>query len=151
MALSPFLSDDHFDSVRRAIDVDLDESILPNEIIRDDVYLKRAAQKIIFFDPLAETRTGDQEEAIILATIFQTAAYLVPALPNLVTEQFVDYRARFDPMSQHDQVQRLTSAVDEQIVIAVALDTPESFRRVGHFTLGRGKSYYRRRTILPCT
>lgn len=143
MALSPFLNDDHLDSVRRAIDVDLDAEVLSDDIIRDKIYLGRAAQKILSLDPLAETRTGEQEEAIILATIFQTAAYLVPAMPNLITEQFVDYRVRFDPMSQADQMQRLTSAVDEQIQIALLTDTPQEFRRVGHFTLGRGKSYRR--------
>ena len=143
MALSPFLTDDELDSVRRAIDVDLDADVLPNEIIKDRVYLGRAAQKILSMDPLAESRIGVQEDAIILAMIFQTAAYLVPALPQLITEQFVDYRARFDPMSQVEQMQRLNSAVDEQIQIAIATDDPMAFRRVGHFTLGRGKSYQR--------
>lgn len=141
MALSPFLDVDHLESVRRAIDVDLDADILPNEVIQDQVYLGRAAQKILSLDPLAESRTGVQEDAIILATIFQTAAYLVPAMPQLITEQFVDYRVRFDPMSQVEQAQRLSAAADEQIQIAIATDDPAQFKRVGHFTLGRGQSY----------
>lgn len=148
MATSPFLTADDLDSVRRAIDVDLDAEILSNEIIQDRVYLGRAAQKILALDPLAETRTGVQEDAIILATIFQTAAYLVPALPQLITEQFVDYRVRFDPMSQAEQMQRLTSGVDEQIQIAIATDDPAQFKRVGHFTLGRGQSYRKNRCFV---
>lgn len=143
MATSPFLDDNHLDSVRRSIDVDLEADVLPNEVIKDAVYLGRAATKILQLDPLAESRIGAQLDAIILATIFQTAAYLVPAMPQLITEQFVDYRARFDPMSQAEQMQRLNAAVAEQIQIAVATDDPVSFQRAGHFTLGRGKSYCR--------
>ena len=146
MAASPFIDATFFDSIRRAIDPELDSEVLPDDVIADPVYLGRAARRILQLDPLAETRTGDEEDAIQMATVFQTAAYLVTVLTQVIQEQFVDYRAKFNPLSQMDIKAMLESAVADQIGIAIAVDGPQSFQMVSGFTLGRGKSYYTRCT-----
>jgi hypothetical protein len=146
MALSPFIDATYFDSIRRAIDPELDSEVLTDEVIADPVYLGRAAQRILSLDPLAESRTGNEEDAIQMATVFQTAAYLVPVLTQVLTEQFVDYRAKFNPISQMEMKAMLESAVADQIGLAIAIDGPSTFKMAGTFTLGRGKSYYNRCT-----
>lgn len=150
MAAFPFLTEpEHFDSVRRAIDVEIDEEILEDEVIEDAVYLTRAAQEILLLDPAAETRTGNAEAAIILATIFKVAALLIPAMPQIITEQFVDYRARFNPMKQADMIGMLNAAVEDQIQIANGGMSGKTYKKVGRFALARGG---RHRDIYPgCT
>jgi hypothetical protein len=138
MALSPFIDESHFDSVRRAIDVDLTDTDLLDEVIADDVYLGRAAQQILILDPLAATRTGVAEQAIIMATIFTVAALLVPAMPLIVTEQFVDYRVKFDQLTQMQKIQDLKDAASEQIAIALGDETRGPYARVQGFYLARG-------------
>jgi hypothetical protein len=138
MALSPFIDESHFDSVRRAIDVDLTDTDLLDEVIADDVYLGRAAQQILMLDPLAETRAGVAEQAIIMATIFTVAALLVPAMPLIVTEQFVDYRVKFDQLTQLQKIQDLKDAASEQIAIAMGDETRGPYARVQGFYLARG-------------
>jgi len=146
MAASPFIDATYFDSIRRAIDPELDSEVLPDEVIADPVYLGRAAQRIMQLDPLAETRTGAQEDAVKMATVFQTAAYIVPVLTQVIQEQFVDYRAKFNPISQMELKAMLESAVADQIGISISVDGPQAFQMVSTFTLGRGKSYYNRCT-----
>jgi hypothetical protein len=148
MATSPFIDATRFDSIRRALDPELDSDVLPDDVIEDPVYLTRAAQKVVLLDPLAETRTGEQEEAIKMATIFLTAALLAPVLSQVITEQFVDYRARYNPISQMELVSMLNGAAADQIQIAIAADPPQLFRKASGFYLGRGKSYYRRRSCI---
>lgn len=144
MAASPFIDATRFDSIRRALDPEIDSEVLPDDVIADPVFLGRAAQKVVQLDPLATTRTGDQLEAIQMATIFLTAAFLAPVLSQVITEQFVDYRARYNPLSQMELVSMLNGAAADQIQIAIAADPPQKFRKASGFVLGRGKSYYRR-------
>lgn len=144
MATSPFIDATRFESIRRALDPELDSDVLPDDVIADPVYLGRAAQKVLQLDPLAETRADEQEEAIMMATIFLTAAYLAPVLSQVITEQFVDYRARYNPLSQMDMASMFQAAAADQIQLAIAADPPQKFRKVSGFALGKGKSYYRR-------
>ena len=138
MAASPFIDESYFDSVRRAIDVDLTDEELVDEVIADDIYLLRAAQHVLTLDPDAESRTGDAESAIQLATVFMLASLLIPAMPTIVSEQFVDYRVKFDQFTQMQKIQSLRDAAAEQISLAIGDDARGPYARPVGFTLAAG-------------
>lgn len=98
MAAYPFLTSADYPSVRRAIDVGLTATELPDATIADPLFLDVAADTVLARDPLAESRTGAEETAIVNATIYLTAANLVRSLPRVMEERFADYSAKYDAM-----------------------------------------------------
>lgn len=142
MAASPFIDATHFDSVRRAIDVDLTADDLLDEVIGDDIYLERAAQQVLTIDPDAASRTGDAEAAIQRATIFFLAALIIPAMPQIVSQQYVDYRVKFDQRSQAERIQDLRNQAAIEIATAMGDDDRGSYARPTGFTLARGGRRY---------
>lgn len=74
----------HYPAVRAAIDISLDDKMLPDSIISLQIYRGSAETEVLDKDPNAATRTGDEQTHIQNATIYLTAARLAPAVPQLV-------------------------------------------------------------------
>lgn len=139
MAASPFIDTAEYPSVRRAISTDLDAATLPDATIADAIYRGRAAAMILAMDPDAASRTGDAEASIKLATVFQTAALLLPALPSIVSEKFTDYAATYATISVRERVAALEEAAREQVGIAVGSSEPAARRYITGFTTKAGR------------
>jgi len=138
VATSPFIDATHFDSVRRAIDVDLTPEDLSDDVIGDDIYLTRAANQVLALDPDAESRENEAEAAIQRATIFLLAALLIPAMPQIVSEQYVDYRVKFDQLTQAERIQDLRNQAAAEIALAIGDEERGAYPRMPGFSLARG-------------
>ena len=94
----PLLGLEHYDSVRRAIDLTLTRDEVPDEVIGDYLYAPAAEAEVLARDALATTysETADPVEwaAVRRAAIYLTAALLVPAIPRLASETWADGDAR---------------------------------------------------------
>lgn len=75
------LTADHCEQIRKAIDIDLDEVVLPNSTILLDIYALYAAQKITA--RLPDSLDSSFEPNATLAAIFTCAALLIPAVKQI--------------------------------------------------------------------
>lgn len=107
-----------FQSVRRAIDVTLDDGItvdadriLPDAVIADQMYAGLAEAEIQSWIPTAfpwpGVLTTGQQTVARNATIQLTAAYVYPAIPAVTQEAFGDHRYHREYDTTEDVVARL--------------------------------------------
>lgn len=76
------LPEDRYDAIRYTLDPGLDEAAVPTEIIASLAYLGAAERWALDADPLALTRTGDEQESLYAAIIYRTAGLLSPVVPQ---------------------------------------------------------------------
>jgi hypothetical protein len=95
MPAYPFLTSDNYPSVRRVIDPGLDAAGLPDDVITDDIFLGRAATRVVALVPDAATRTGADALGVVRATVLLTAGYLMRAGRTVIRERFPDYEVAF--------------------------------------------------------
>jgi hypothetical protein len=81
-----------YPSVRAAIDITLGASDLPDSVIALPINLNAADLELKARDPNWASRTGDALISLTNAAIYLTAARLAPAMPQLLSETFGDYR-----------------------------------------------------------
>ena len=81
----PILDSTHYPQIRTALDLSLDEMSLPDDVIEQDIYLGRAEMDVTTIYADAETFTGDNLLRIKRAVILFTAAYLAPAVVQIVS------------------------------------------------------------------
>jgi len=83
-----FLTAAEFPAIRASIDISLDTSSLPDDIIGLSTYAGEAERWVMATDPLAVTYTPgtDEFDAARAASIFACAAMLVQAVPMLTGE-----------------------------------------------------------------
>lgn len=72
-----------YTAIRSAIDATYTDSMLPDSLIEEPIYLPAAEAEVTRQDPDAATRTGDEKTLIQLAVIYFTASLLVPVLPPI--------------------------------------------------------------------
>lgn len=71
--------------VRDAIDTQVDTNALPDVTIARNIYSGAADQDVLKLDPLAESRTGEDENRVKRAAIFYCAARLIPVVIRILT------------------------------------------------------------------
>lgn len=97
------LTSDDYEAIRKAIDITLDSTTLPDATIGLDLYVGAGQRDVLAIDPIAETRTGDELQHAKTAAILFTAARLVGALPQITSEGRPDHsynRAKVDPQAR---------------------------------------------------
>lgn len=146
------LTAEDFPSVRRAIDVTLDDGIvvddermLPDSVLSDQGYLGAAESEVLGKLPnntFPGTLTTDQQAKVKRATIYYLAARVYPSIPAVIMEAFGDHRYRREYESVEDVVNRLREqgdaeidAIRDELSIAVTTNT-KRFRRA---TATRGR------------
>jgi hypothetical protein len=74
--------------IRSAIDLAIDDEALPDDVISLPIFLGRARVNVKYQDVLWRTRTGDEWQHLVNATVYFTAAYLVLPLVRNDQETF---------------------------------------------------------------
>lgn len=134
------LSEQHYPAIRAAIDTTLDDSVLPDAVIASPQYQAKAEREIIARDPMAETRTGDEQHRIILAAIYWTAALLCPAVPDITRQQQADWqyqRSAFDYRARADEL--LAMAAEELAEVLGEAESNTADRVPLHFDVVSGR------------
>jgi hypothetical protein len=99
-----------YPSIRRAIDVTLDEEAIPNDALEDPFVIPRAEQEVVGWFPAAglfALLSEADKQAVRSATILLAAANLAPRVPMLTAESFGDHRYTRTQEQLSDMVQRL--------------------------------------------
>lgn len=144
--MSSLLTVDLYDLVRQALDVTLTEDSLPADVIDSPLYARAGRRDVLARDPLAETyepegATAAEWEGALRACALFTAARMIPALPNLLSEELGDYtyrRKEWDPVQRAAELRAEASAALSAYLDPTGIETAASF----HFTTapgGRGR------------
>lgn len=137
------LGSNYHASIRAAIDVQLDASSLPGEIIDLDIYSGAAHDDVLALLPDAESKTGDELVLVKRAAVFFAAARLCPAVVRLtsvsVQARDLSYaRATFDPEVREKELrEKAREAIDA--LLAVTVDPPSLSRRPAMFAVAAGR------------
>ena len=81
-----------FDQIRKAIDTDLTEEELPDEVIALPIYLGAAEAQVAARLPNVETLSGTALIAARNAIVYATAALLAPIFPQMRAASLGAYR-----------------------------------------------------------
>jgi len=135
-----------YDSVRRAIDVTLDDGvevdddrILPDRVIGDPIYAVPVDAEIFAALPSAypwdsNTLTGSQKETVRRAAVYLTAARVYPRIPMVTQEQIgSEHRYRREYESVADVVVRLRGEAFDILQPLIDLLGPVSTINVSRF------------------
>jgi hypothetical protein len=79
-----------YPSIRAALDVSLDSTVLPDATIGLAIFQGAAEADVERQDPQWATRTGADATAIQNAAIYYTAARIAPSIPNITGEAIGD-------------------------------------------------------------
>ena len=129
------LSSAHYDQIRAALDLSLDEMSLPDDVIGQDIYLGRAETDVTTVFADAETFSGANKLRVQRAVILFTAAYLAPAVVAITSRSVTAHdsnfaRRPFDPEKRavelKSQGQAELGAVEDQDADASVVIEPHS-------------------------
>lgn len=104
----PLISEAQHPSIRAALDLTLGAKALPSEKIELPIFQGAAETAVLARYPTAQamvdasTAPGTDGAHVQAAVILLTAAYIAPALPSLISEEFAEYRyqrQKYDPES----------------------------------------------------
>lgn len=91
------LTEEECDQVRKAIDIYLEEAILPNETILLDIYGGYAVGRVYDLLP-ASIPDSTYDSDIKAASIFMCAALMIPAIKQLQSERIAGHEKTFKVM-----------------------------------------------------
>ena len=111
----PLLSTGDYPSIRAAIDVSLDSTMLPDSIIVLDMYAGSGVRDVLRLDPLAASRTGDALQHAQTAAILFVAARLLGALPQITLERFPDHEYRREAVDLGARAAELRNRAEVEI------------------------------------
>lgn len=132
------MSADAYDMVRSLIDLSLTEDNLPDDVIAQPIYHGAAENYIAEKDPLYATRTGAERLHLFNAAVLLTAAYIFPAVPFLVREDFGDYSATMwrEKGFIASRIAELRSRANSEINAVIVPGTLFGYPQM--FTVGKG-------------
>lgn len=93
--MAQLLPHNRFDDIRYTLDPSLGEGGVPDELILSVGYLPRAERILRLRDPLADSRTGDEQELLYIAIISKTAALLSQMFPQTRQTNMAGHTATF--------------------------------------------------------
>ena len=142
----PIISSSEYPQVRSVLDVSLNDSSLPDEIISQDIYHGRAERDVTKIYADAATFTGDNLAHVKLAVILFTAAYLAPAIVRITSTTVTGRDASwskqtFDPEDRANELREQglqeLEEVGEDVEVEISPSTPPTVINVAN--QGRGK------------
>jgi hypothetical protein len=86
-----FLTAADYDAVRAALGTDVDDLLVPDDLIGLSIFEGAAEIEILTRVPDAASFTGTAEQRIRNVAILLTAALIAPAIPRIERENFGDY------------------------------------------------------------
>ncbi len=136
------LSASNYPDIRAAIDTSLDSTTLPDATIALAVYVGSAELWVKERDPSAESRTGDDLQHAKNAAMYMTAALLVPAVPQLTAERYLDegYEYTRQKIDWDKLAAELRSRAEAELAAYLDASTDTQVRyRPTMFTLASGR------------
>jgi len=137
----PLLTSADYPAIRAAIEIGLDSTTLPDATIALDLYLGAGQRDVLAVDPLAESRSGTEQLHAQAAAVLFTAARLVGALPQIVSERFPDHeytRNKWDAAARAGELRSLASAeLDAYLDAGVVTSDRPTFFATAHGRRGR--------------
>lgn len=123
-----------YDSIRKAIDLDLTATDLPNEVIGLDVFHGAAEREVIARHPTAADETGDDLKRVQAAVIYLVAARLAPTVVrktsiSVQTRDASYSRPAFDGQKRAAELRGLAEVELQEVIqpSAVAPSRPTMF------------------------
>lgn len=106
------------ESIRQYVQVGLDAQTLPDSIILLPGFAGAGEADVRRRDPQVDTRTDPVElTAARNAAALFTAAYILPAFPNIVRERTPDYEYQVQPADAALQARNLRDAAENQLAV----------------------------------
>ena len=102
-------------SIRGLLDITLDEDSLPDETIELPPYGPAAERWLLERDPIAGTRTGLQQSAILSALCCYAAALIAPAIPNLTAETQGPYIYSRQAVNWNERAAQLKARAEQEL------------------------------------
>lgn len=126
-----------YPAIRAALDVSLTARDLPDSVIGLAIYVGAAEAEVLVRDPLAASRTGAEQQHLVNAAVFLTAALLAPALPDLTSEHFAEYsyNRNVDWLARAADLRRRFEA---ELAAVLAPDDAATYNRPTMFTAASG-------------
>lgn len=112
-----------YPSIRAALGVLVDSSLLPDNIIQLDLYAGRAQSWLESKDPLWATRTGDDRKHLVNAVVLRCAGLLANVMPTLTSEAFADkYNYSAQPVDWAARSAALMADADAEVQLVIAAE-----------------------------
>jgi hypothetical protein len=127
-----------YPAIRSAIDVSLTARQISDAIIEYPIFLDAAEAKVISRDPLALSRTGTDAMHIKNATIYYTAFFLIPSVPDIVRQSVGDYDYMRDPRDLEARGAQLLARAEAELAM-VLTPTTTQLPRTKHFQTVAGR------------
>ena len=107
------------DQIRQLLDVGLTSTQLPNAVIYSSVYLRKGEREVYEStgesDSTYNRLSPDKKENFRIATMYRTAALLVPALPDIVEQSTLRLRTRYVEIDWQEKIALFLKLADEVI------------------------------------
>lgn len=115
------LSSTDYPAIRAALDVNLDSSNLPDDVIALDIYSNHADQLVYERDEDADDRTGEDANRIKRAAIYFCAALLAPVVVRITslavqTRDVSFNRPVFDPVQRAADLRAMAEAEIDEVL-----------------------------------
>jgi hypothetical protein len=124
--MSILITEADYDTIRKAIDITVDENMLPGDVIALPIYEAAAIRKILERDPAAESRTGTALARVKSAAVLFCAALLAPAMTGkMVSSLSVQTRDLNYTRPPYDGVKRAAELLAMAEVELAEVVTPE--------------------------
>jgi hypothetical protein len=130
-----------YSDIRAAIDISLDDTVLPDSIIALDLYAGAAEREVLSRDADALTRTGADLARVTTAAVLFAAARLAPAIPNITAEESDDVRYTRQAVDWAKRAAdlRALAEIELQAVLAPSATTPSRPTMFARAMGGRGR------------
>ena len=110
------LDSSQYDHIRYALDPNLGEDAVPDEVIESLAYLPAAEAYVLGRDPIAASRDGIEQEARDRAIIYKTAALLSRIIPQIRQTNMAGHTATFvHAETAAERTARLDAMATEQL------------------------------------
>jgi hypothetical protein len=105
-----------YPEIRALIDSSIAESQLPDSMISMSVFQGMAEKEVVRMYPNAYIETDAAKLSHIQrATIYLTAAFLAPSVPDVISEHFGNYQYRRNSLNTSDLADRLRGMAEDEI------------------------------------
>lgn len=133
--MTALLTPADYETIRKAIDVDLDDVKLPDNVISKSIYERAAINDVLELHPTAEAETGNNLWRVKNAAIFFCAARLCPVVVRItsltIQARDLNYsKPVFDPATRAAELRGLANQeISEVLTPTEAAARPTMFAR----------------------
>lgn len=116
-----------YPSIRAALGVLVDISLLPDHIIQLELYAGRAQTWIESKDAAWATRTGADRQHLVNAAVMRCAGLLASVMPSLTAEAFAgEYNYSAQPVDWQERGAQLLADAEDEVQAVIAQEGEEA-------------------------